>query len=79
MSKTVPEVIERHLLQEDRSQAQLARRAGISAKSISRLMNGAPAGKKVCRRLEMAMGLPPGTLIELQAQSATAQEAPDAA
>lgn len=69
MNKTVPQVIEEWLIKEDRTQIHLARKAGLAQGTLTRVMTGKQRpGPRVLRRLELAMGLPTGTLQSLQAQ-----------
>jgi DNA-binding phage protein len=57
------EVIEQWLDANERSQAYLARKAGISAEHLNRCLSGKTRiGPRTLRKLERAMGLPLGTL-----------------
>lgn len=70
MHQTIAEIIEEWLIREDRTQVQLARKARISPATLTRVIRGKqPAKAKVCRRLEMAMGLASGTLEAAQTQA----------
>ena len=63
---TVREWLER----EQRSQAWLARKAGMDTSYVSACLNDLRRpGAKALRKLELAMGLAPGTLERVQAQS----------
>jgi hypothetical protein len=47
----------------ERSQSWLARKAGLHPMHLNRCLRGRKvAGEQTLRRLEQAMGLPPGTL-----------------
>ena len=69
MPTTVVDIIQEWLFREDRQQVQLARRAKIAPATLSRILAGKQVGgHKALRRLELAMGLPPGHLEAVQAQ-----------
>ena len=59
-----------YLDREDRSQAWLARKAGMDGHYLSAILNDLRRpGKKVLRKLDHAMGLPQGTLDALRCQT----------
>ena len=58
-----------YLDREDRSQAWLARRAGMDTHYLSAILNDLKQpGPKVLRKLDRAMGLMPGTLMAIRSQ-----------
>lgn len=70
MQTALVEVIEDWLFKEQRSRAQLTRIAGIGEAMLSRVMKGKQKpSAHMLKRLELAMGLPLGTLVALQAQA----------
>ena len=72
---TWQETIRDWLEREDRSQAWLTRKAGIDKNYLSAILNGLRSpGPRVLRRLDRAMGLPPGTLDGLRSQGELALE-----
>lgn len=75
MTTTIAEIIQAWLTTEQRSQAFLAARAGISDSTMTNILFGHHKPRVyVLRRLEKAMGLFPGTLEAVQAQQALQME-----
>lgn len=74
MTKTVQDIIGDWLDREQRTQSYLARRAGISEWTISRLMlkRHTPTSPTL-RKLEKAMELPAGTLQDIVSQQKPAE------
>lgn len=69
MNDRLRQLVEEWLFREDLKQAQLARRARMAQETLSRILLGKQKpGTKVLRRLEMAMKLEVGTLVELVLQ-----------
>lgn len=59
-----------YLDREDRSQAWLARKAGMDVAYLSVILNGVRSpGPKVLRKLDKAMGLARGTLAALRSET----------
>ena len=64
------ETIIEYLEREERSQAWLARKAGMDTHYLSAILNGLRSpGPKVLRKLDRAIGLAPGTLMALRSQT----------
>lgn len=62
--------LKKWLLEHERSQAWVARKAGMSDSQLNHYLAGRhKAGVKVLRRLEMAMDMDPGTLTALRSQA----------
>lgn len=69
MITTIAETIQDWLTRERRSQVYLSAQAGISISTMESILHGYHRPRiYVLRRLEKAMGLPPGHLEAVQAQ-----------
>lgn len=64
------EMVRQWITFHERTQAYLARKAGLDESYVSMILNGQrKPGRRAIAKLEIAMGLPPGTLADAQAQA----------
>ena len=64
------EVVRQWISDHERTQSYLARRAGLNESYVSMILSGQrKPGRRAIGKLELAMGLPPGTLEAAQAQA----------